>query len=660
MAAKPSRPSRSGSFAGKSAGKKRPGSTFKFRNPRANRPAPEGDRPLDSGADFRPSEGEGDRPAKGDFQAPKPRVGKFQGKPARDFKPGQPRIANRDDARPSFRRDDDRPARRDDARPSFRRDDDRPARRDDARPSFRRDDDRPARRDDARPSFRRDDDRPARRDDARPSFRRDDARPGEAPPSKFKGNFKLKGGFKSDFKGDFKSDRTDRPARSERPSFSDRSDRPARSDRPSFSDRSDRPARSERPSFSDRSERPGRGYSENRPARGPRPEGKFEGGKFEGGKFEGGKFEGGKFEGGKPEGDRPRKFRDEARFQPGREAGREPSRSRSFEPRSFAPRSFEPRSAEPRSAEPGARDNARFSNDRPRFQDRFQERGPDRSYAPPLGLPSDADTEEGCDLIYGKHAVLAALESQQSINRIWVTPRLRYDPRFLNLINDAKVRGTVVDEVEPRRLTQISNGGTHQGIIAQATPYEYLDLEDLIAQAKATGTAPVLIAIDGITDPHNLGAIIRSAEAMGAQGLILPQRRSVAITSTVLKVAAGALSHFSVSRVVNLNRALEQLKAANFWIYGTALEASQPLHKTELKGPVVLVIGAEGEGLSLMTQRHCDALVSIPLQGKTASLNASVAAGMALYELFRQRWDAQHHLGNWNNSLPKQAVFVDV
>ncbi|WAL59549.1 23S rRNA (guanosine(2251)-2'-O)-methyltransferase RlmB [Thermocoleostomius sinensis] len=251
--------------------------------------------------------------------------------------------------------------------------------------------------------------------------------------------------------------------------------------------------------------------------------------------------------------------------------------------------------------------------------------------------PVAPDTESESDLIYGRHSVQAALEGKRNLNRVWIISRLRYDPRFHSLLSAAKAHGTVVDEVEPRRLDQLTQGANHQGIVAQVAPYEYAELGDLIEQAKAATEHPVLIAVDGITDPQNLGAIIRTAEAIGAQGLVIPQRRAVGITSTVVKVAAGALETFPVARVVNLARALEELKSAGFWIYGTAVNASQPVDTVRFDQPLVLVIGAEGEGLSLLTQRCCDVLVSIPLSGNTPSLNASVAAGMVLYEVYRQR-----------------------
>jgi 23S rRNA (guanosine2251-2'-O)-methyltransferase len=246
--------------------------------------------------------------------------------------------------------------------------------------------------------------------------------------------------------------------------------------------------------------------------------------------------------------------------------------------------------------------------------------------------------QESPDLIYGRHSIQAALEGNRTLNRLWVNDRYRYDGRFLTLINEAKANGVVIDEVDHRRLNQLAQGQNHQGIIAQVAAYDYWELETLITHAHAKSTRPVLLAADSITDPHNLGAIIRTAEALGAQGLIIPQRRAAGVTSTVAKVAAGAVEQLPIARVVNLRQALEKLKSENFWIYGLSTEASQPIHTVEFSGATVLVIGAEGDGLSLIVQQSCDHLVSIPLAGKTPSLNASVATGMALYEIYRQQW----------------------
>ncbi|MGB3496037.1 MAG: 23S rRNA (guanosine(2251)-2'-O)-methyltransferase RlmB [Elainellaceae cyanobacterium] len=246
--------------------------------------------------------------------------------------------------------------------------------------------------------------------------------------------------------------------------------------------------------------------------------------------------------------------------------------------------------------------------------------------------------EDDSDLIYGKHPVLAALEGKRPLNRIWVTSRLRYDPRFFTLIAQAKEDGTVIDEVGFDRLNQLTKGGLHQGVAAQSAPYAYLDIAELVERAKQANQHPVLIAADGITDPHNLGAIIRTAEAIGAQGVIIPQRRAAGVTSTVAKVAAGALESLPIARVVNLAQALEDLKSMGFWIYGTTSEASDHAHTVKFDQSTVIVVGAEGEGLGMRTQRCCDVLISVPLVGRTQSLNASVATGMVLYEIFRQRW----------------------
>lgn len=268
-------------------------------------------------------------------------------------------------------------------------------------------------------------------------------------------------------------------------------------------------------------------------------------------------------------------------------------------------------------------------------------RRPSRSKTGPILAKSPTVTpenQEADDLLYGRRVVLTAMEEERQLNRIWVVNRLRYDPRYHTLLEKAKANGTVIDEVDDLRLDQITSKANHQGIAAQMSPYDYIELADLIEKAKSKSRHPVIVIAEGITDPHNLGAIIRTAEAMGCQGVVIPQRRAAGVTSTVMKVAAGALEYLPVARVVNLNRALEELKAAGFWLYGTAAKTGKSLHTINLTGAIGLVIGSEGEGLSLLTQKSCDELVSIPLAGKTPSLNASVAAAMAIYEVYRQRW----------------------
>jgi 23S rRNA (guanosine2251-2'-O)-methyltransferase len=245
------------------------------------------------------------------------------------------------------------------------------------------------------------------------------------------------------------------------------------------------------------------------------------------------------------------------------------------------------------------------------------------------------------DLIWGRHAAQAALESDRPIHRIWCTPELRFQPRFLQLLREAKAGGVLVEEVTWARLGQLTDGAVHQGIVLQAAAADTLDLGTLIDGCRNLGEPALLMALDGITDPHNLGAIVRSAEALGAHGLVLPQRRSAGLTGSVAKVAAGALEHLPVARVVNLNRSLETLKEEGYRVIGLAGEGSVSLSEADLDGPLVIVTGSEGSGLSMLTRKHCDQLVRIPLRGSTPSLNASVATAMVLYEVARRGWMKQ-------------------
>ncbi len=247
-------------------------------------------------------------------------------------------------------------------------------------------------------------------------------------------------------------------------------------------------------------------------------------------------------------------------------------------------------------------------------------------------------TPESNDLIWGRHPTQAALESGRPIHRIWCTSELRSAPKFLRLLKDAKSSGVLVEEVAWSRLAFLTGGGVHQGIVLQTAAAETLDLDSLIRGCSSLDESPLLLALDGLTDPHNLGAIVRSAEALGAHGLVIPQRRSAGLTGSVAKVAAGALEHLPVARVVNLNRSLETLKKEGFRVIGLAEEGDETLSEVDLEGPLVVVTGSEDKGLSLLTRRHCDHLVRIPLRGVTPSLNASVATAMMLYEVARRGW----------------------
>jgi len=242
------------------------------------------------------------------------------------------------------------------------------------------------------------------------------------------------------------------------------------------------------------------------------------------------------------------------------------------------------------------------------------------------------------DLIWGRHSTEAALLVGRPIHRIWCTSELRSTPKFFQLLKDSKASGVLVEEVSWSRLGQLTNGAVHQGIVLQIAASKTHDLMSLIQACKPFGDSSLLLALDGLTDPQNLGAIIRSAEALGAQGLILPQRRSAGLTGSVAKVAAGALEHLPVARVVNLNRSLEKLKDEGYTVVGLAEEGPSTLSEIKFLGPLVVVVGSEDKGISLITRRLCDQLVRIPLKGVTTSLNASVATSIFLYEVARSRW----------------------
>ncbi len=237
------------------------------------------------------------------------------------------------------------------------------------------------------------------------------------------------------------------------------------------------------------------------------------------------------------------------------------------------------------------------------------------------------------DLIWGKHAVLSALERKRPINRIWCTPEIRSSEKFFQILKDFKSQGVLIEEVPWSRISQITFGSVHQGIALQISYSETVNLRELITISKGKEPLPIILCLDGITDPHNVGAIIRSAEAFGCKGIIIPQRRSAGITGTVAKVAAGALEHISVCRVVNLNRTLQELKEEGFTVVGLMERGQINVSRFSVDTPLVIVVGSENKGLSLTTQKNCDYLIKIPLKGKTSSLNASVAAAISLHQL---------------------------
>ena len=237
------------------------------------------------------------------------------------------------------------------------------------------------------------------------------------------------------------------------------------------------------------------------------------------------------------------------------------------------------------------------------------------------------------DWIWGKHSVYEAFVNERAINRIWCTSEIFSSEKFYILLKDLKSKGVLVEEVSWNRLSQLTCGASHQGVALQLACSKTLSLLDLIKLSKNNSANPIILALDGITDPHNVGAIIRSAEAFDCKGIIIPQRRSAGLTGTVAKVAAGALEHLPVSRVVNLNRALDELKKNGFMIVGLSGDGPFLISKFHEKTPLVLIVGSEDKGISLLTQKKCDFLLRIPLKGKTSSLNASVAAAISLFHL---------------------------
>ena len=238
------------------------------------------------------------------------------------------------------------------------------------------------------------------------------------------------------------------------------------------------------------------------------------------------------------------------------------------------------------------------------------------------------------DWIWGKHSVHAVLTSGRAINRIWCTSEIFSSEKFYILLKDLKSKGVLVEEVSWNRLSQLTFGANHQGIAMQLASSKTVSLQELINISKTNSTNPIILALDGITDPHNLGAIIRSAEAFDCKGIVLPQRRSAGLTGTVAKVAAGALEHIPVSRVVNLNRALDELKSNGFITVGLSADGSMTITNFKEKSPIVVIVGAEDKGISLLAQKKCNfSYTNSTQRKKISSLNASVAAAISLFHI---------------------------
>ena len=240
------------------------------------------------------------------------------------------------------------------------------------------------------------------------------------------------------------------------------------------------------------------------------------------------------------------------------------------------------------------------------------------------------------DLIEGRNAVSEALRAGRTIDKLFVA-RGETDRTLSRIAAKARERGIVVVECDRRKLDAMSVTAAHQGVIAQAAMREYSSIDDILALARERGEDPLVVVCDEIADPHNLGAILRTAECVGAHGAVIPKRRSAGLTAVVDKASAGAAEHLRIARVPNISAALQELKEQGLWIYGAAAEGSDELWDVNMTGPAALVVGSEGFGMSRLVRESCDFVVRIPLRGKVTSLNASAAAAVMLYEILRQR-----------------------
>ena len=245
--------------------------------------------------------------------------------------------------------------------------------------------------------------------------------------------------------------------------------------------------------------------------------------------------------------------------------------------------------------------------------------------------------EAGADgVIEGRNAVIEALRAGEAIDKIYIM-KGDTDSALGHIASTARAKGIVVVDADKRKLDNMSRTHAHQGVIAMAAVREYASVEDILAAARERGEPPLIVVCDELSDPHNLGAVIRTAECAGAHGVIIPKRRSAGLTAVVAKTSAGAVAHVPVARVPNITALLKQLKDEGVWVFGTAAQGNTSLYKADLKGPAAIVIGSEGDGMSRLVAENCDFTVSIPMFGKINSLNASAAAAVLLYEAVRQR-----------------------
>ena len=266
-------------------------------------------------------------------------------------------------------------------------------------------------------------------------------------------------------------------------------------------------------------------------------------------------------------------------------------------------------------------------------------RKPIKRHVDPYNLRDSAspDSDEGFGgVIEGKNAVIEALRAEMPVDKVFIA-RGEKDSALSHIASKARERGVVVVEADRRKLDSMSVTHSHQGVVAVAAIRPYAEIEDIFDAAREKGEEPFIIVCDEVSDPHNLGAIIRTAEAAGAHGVIIPKRRSAGLTAVVAKTSAGAALHLPIVRIPNISACLNELKKRGVWVFGTSATGASELWDVDLRGSAAIVVGSEGEGLGRLVGESCDVVVKIPMSGKVASLNASVSAAIVIYEAVRQR-----------------------
>lgn len=253
-----------------------------------------------------------------------------------------------------------------------------------------------------------------------------------------------------------------------------------------------------------------------------------------------------------------------------------------------------------------------------------------------LSRPKSSGSDQELRQVEGRNPVREALQAGRSLERVLMISEERPGP-LTEIKELARTRGVRVDVVDKESLDRRSITGSHQGVIALAAAKAYVDVEEILAIAEERGEAPLLLLCDEVQDPHNLGALLRSAEAIGVHGVVIPARRAVGLTATVAKTSAGAVEHIAVARVTNMVQTMKRLKEAGLWLVGAEMSAERTLWETDLTGPLAVVVGSEGTGLGRLVSEHCDFLVRLPMRGRVSSLNASVAGSLVLFEVLRQR-----------------------